>query len=52
MWERRLRAVFGDAADELILEGHRKAVYQGGTIADCLAQIYADAVEAGVEPTN
>jgi hypothetical protein len=48
LWKTRIRATLGEDAEPLILEVERKAVYQGGTIGDRLAEAYATAIEAGL----
>jgi hypothetical protein len=44
-WEDHIRSRCGDAAEALILESHRKALYEGGRISDRLAESYANWVE-------
>lgn len=49
MWELRIRKLIGNNAEaqSLIDHAHRKALHEGGKIADRLAEAYADAIEHG-----
>jgi len=47
-WELLIHKVCGEAAEEIISEAHRKAIYQGGSIPNRLAEAYADAIQQGL----